>query len=80
MNSQPDTLRVKGDLREAIEITSTDEGQVYMNGTCNGNSSLLAPVQTLLRAHSRTAKRHNYENKHHPDSTNDIGRIDGAFD
>src|SRR5262245_59398399 len=51
MTSEPDTLRVKEIFEKAIEIPSTGERQGYVNGTCNGDSSLLARVHTLLRAH-----------------------------
>src|SRR5688500_12510702 len=51
MTSEPDTLRVKEIFENAIEITPTDDRQGYVNETCNGDTSLLARVQTLLRAH-----------------------------
>jgi serine/threonine protein kinase len=51
MTSEPDTLRVKEIFENAIEITSADGRQGYVNETCKSDTSLLARVQTLLRAH-----------------------------
>ena len=41
MNAEPDTLRVKEIFEKAIEITSTNDRQGYLKGTCNGDASLL---------------------------------------
>src|SRR5687768_14968770 len=51
MNPQPDSARLKAIFEKAIEFTSTDERRGYLNRTCNGDSPLLARVQTLLRVH-----------------------------
>ena len=85
MNPELHSARVKEIFEKAIEFTSTDERRGYINRACNGDSPLLARVQTLLRVHFESGDTFLPDNPREPSHpmeknfpTGDTGETTGA--